>query len=294
MTRKSTVFARAIAALFVLCLLGMSFLPTLGAAAKDVAYDIVFRTGSHGTFEGIEGTSVTFSVPYQGVFPDVPNVVPESGYVFKGWSEELPDVGSAVTGKKVFVAKYGVLVSGQEYKVRYVNDADVDLLTAKVTIAENGSVVTERARTIEGYTPVETQKSITVSAGENVITFVYRSDGAGEPSSQPAGSQNTSSSAGAAGNQAGTDNVPQGSQPETNASGEAPESTGSTASIPDGEVPLGSAPQNIDDSEVPLADRPDGASNNMGVLIGGGAVAVLAAIGVILFVAKKKKQAGQS
>ena len=80
-----------------------------------------------------------------------PQVEAKDGYVFVGWNKQLPEVGSLVNGKEVYVARYAAVVSGIRYTVHYVNEIGVDIATQRTMVAEEGNEVTLRAKVIAGY-----------------------------------------------------------------------------------------------------------------------------------------------
>ena len=151
------------------CTFMVPFLQTTHASAQ---YEIVFKGGLHGTVDNQK--SVSFKVNANDVFPNEPSVQVEEGYVFTGWSKALPEVGYRVDRKMVFVAKYDVLVNGINYMVRYVNEDNVAIATAKSMMAEKGSVIEERAKVVDNYTYLQATQSITLSETQKEIVFVYR------------------------------------------------------------------------------------------------------------------------
>ena len=104
--------------------------------------------------------------------------------------------GNELMGKEMdstwtFEARYHGGSSGPStyrYTVRYLDaETELPLLDAKSSYALYGSKVTERAPYIEGYTPTETEKSITIRSTGNLITFLYEkaADPSPEPSAEP-------------------------------------------------------------------------------------------------------------
>lgn len=139
--------------------------------AKDVYYDVVFRAGSHASFNG--QNKIIKKVKYGNPFPDVPDLTIEEGYVFKEWSQELPQVGSLVTSKQTYIAKCIPVISGQQYTVRYVDQNDVDIVSPKLRMGELDTTVTERAKTIENWPVDQVEKSLKITNQMNTIKFVY-------------------------------------------------------------------------------------------------------------------------
>ena len=148
----------------------MCLLPISHVDIHAAEYEVVFKAGSHGTLNGEK--EVSYRLSSNDVFPDEPSIAVEEGYVFKGWNKQLPDVGSKVSGKAVYVAKYGVVIDGVTYTVRYVDENRVDIATAKTMLAERGTSITERAKTVPGYTYQQAQQSFTVE-NDTEILFVY-------------------------------------------------------------------------------------------------------------------------
>ena len=149
------------------CLLCMNI-----CVVQAASYEISFRGGVNGTVEGQK--SVTYTVEENSKFPDEPQVEAKDGYVFVGWNKQLPEVGSLVNGKEVYVARYAAVVSGIRYTVHYVNEIGVDIATQRTMVAEEGNEVTLRAKVIAGYESKEKQRKVIVDKEHHVFKFVYK------------------------------------------------------------------------------------------------------------------------
>lgn len=165
--KKHNRFMKALSGVVMAC---MFLLPITVTDINAAEYEIVFKAGAHGTVDGKKEVSHRLST--NDVFPDEPTIAVEEGYVFKGWSKQLPSVGSKVSGKAVYVAKYGVVIDGVTYTVRYVDENRTDIATPKTMIGENGSTITERAKTVPGYTYQQAEQTFTLANGMEV-QFVY-------------------------------------------------------------------------------------------------------------------------
>ncbi|WP_394922747.1 MucBP domain-containing protein [uncultured Robinsoniella sp.] len=158
--------------------------PVLSAEAAK-SYEIVFRGGSHGTLSEGDGKKVVYNVPYGEGFPNSPYAVPETGYVFKEWSEEPQEAGTEVTGKKIYVAKYVPVVNGLEYAVKYVDTNGNQLATTKVTMGESGNKITESSLLISGYTVDQKTKSVVLSDSSSEIQFIYTANQSNVQQTEP-------------------------------------------------------------------------------------------------------------
>ena len=128
------------------------------SAAK---YEVVFRSGSQGTFktEGLKGdyvinkdrTVIKYTVNANGTFPDVPELDIKEGYRNNSWSPALPQVGTKVQEKQVYVAKYTKLVNAVEFTVKYVDKNGVELATPSIYTTDLNTEEIVRAKTIDGY-----------------------------------------------------------------------------------------------------------------------------------------------
>lgn len=230
-------------------------------------YDIVFRAGNHGNFNG--NSKVVVTVNYGERFPDVPDITVDDGYVFNGWDKELPSINSTVEEKQVYVARYTRVISGQEYRVRYVDQNDVDLIAPKIAIAELSQEITERAKTIKNY-PVDTlEKTIPITKEKNEIVFVYTL-----PDSELQ-----------------TQYITQTVESNTTANTQQ-ENANNTTNIDEQQIPLtpnqgdNDSTENIEDTKIPLADKNQNNTNTTFLSIGFivGIIILLA-----LVVVKKRK-----
>lgn len=276
--------------------------------AADKEYKITFKSGSQGVFNvsdlgknatyNDKHTSVTYTVKADGTFPDVPELIINEGYRNNMWSDELPVVGSKVTEKQVYVAKYTKLVNGVEFTVKYVDTNGVEIATPTIYTTDLGTEEVVRAKTVEGYQPDSLQKRLVVSRENVEIRFVYTSTEQateapvieqivyveGEPVYvdvvQPGATVGTTT-AGTTGGTAvgGTTGETAGDQ---------------TTDIEDNETPQAGVDDdnttNIEDNETPQAGANESSTDNTALYVGGGigAVAVLALIAYLL--SKRKKQ----
>lgn len=278
--------------------------------AADKEYKITFKSGSQGVFNvsdlgknatyNDKHTSVTYTVKADGgTFPDVPELIINEGYRNNMWSDELPTVGSQVTEKQVYVAKYTKLVNGVEFTVKYVDTNGVEIATPTIYTTDLGTEEVVRAKTVEGYQPDSLQKRLVVSRENVEIQFVYTSTEQateapvieqivyveGEPVYvdvvQPGATVGTTTAGTTGGGTAvgGTTGETAGDQ---------------TTDIEDNETPQAGVDDdnttNIEDNETPQAGANESSTNNTALYVGGGigAVAVLALIAYLL--SKRKKQ----
>lgn len=276
--------------------------------AADREYKITFKSGSQGVFNvsdlgknatyNDKHTSVTYTVKAGEAFPDVPELIINEGYRNNMWSDELPTVGSRVTEKQVYVAKYTKLVNGVEFTVKYVDTNGVEIATPTIYTTDLGIEEVVRAKTVEGYQPDSLQKRLVVSRENVEIQFVYTSTEQateapvieqivyveGEPVYvdvvQPGATVGTTTAGTTGGGTAvgGTTGETAGDQ---------------TTDIEDNETPQagvdGDNTTNIEDNETPQAGANESDTNNTALYVGGGigAVAVLALIAYLL--SKRKK-----
>lgn len=137
-------------------------------ASAETMYEITFRAGNHGTIYG--ENKLVVERAFDEDFPNEPDVTPDEGYVFVGWSEAFPET---VEGKETYVAKYRKVISGQELVIRYVDQNGVDIITPRIRLVEKGSVVDVNAFDINGWPVDQEVKSITIEEGKNEVRFVY-------------------------------------------------------------------------------------------------------------------------
>ncbi len=109
-----------------------------------------------------------------------------------GWFPDLisQDLRLDKDSDKNSVTVYYLAKPNVPYKVRYVDENDVDLKDAKIVSKNTASVVTENFVPIEGYLPNALQQRLVLSAPnadtpdevspENVITFVYTNNEGGK------------------------------------------------------------------------------------------------------------------
>lgn len=277
--------------------------------AVEREYKITFKSGSQGVFDvsdlgknatyNDKHTSVTYTVKAGEAFPDVPELIINEGYRNNMWSDELPTVGSQVTEKQVYVAKYTKLVNGVEFTVKYVDTNGVEIATPTIYTTDLGTEEVVRAKTVEGYQPDSLQKRLVVSRENVEIQFVYTSTEQateapvieqivyveGEPVYvdvvQPGATVGTTTAGTTGGGTAvgGTTGETAGDQ---------------TTDIEDNETPQAGVDDdnttNIEDNETPQAGANESSTDNTALYVGGGigAVAVLALIAYLL--SKRKKQ----
>ncbi|MEG0366041.1 MAG: MucBP domain-containing protein [Coprobacillus sp.] len=237
-------------------------------------YEVVFKAGANGTVNNQK--SVTYTLGAGETFPDEPTVVAKEGYVFTGWNKALPMVGTKVEGKQIYVAQYDVLIDGISYIVRYVDEQGVTIATAKTMMAESGSRITERAKTIPGYTYQTATQEFVVDQNNKEIKFVYTLTNPEEKIIYQEEVVNVVVPGQA---RPGQTTTPGQANPDDN-----------TTNIEDNKVPQGNGEndENIDDQDVPLAKGNQSIDNVL--LYSGIAMVLLLLIGGIIIVKRKKKQ----
>lgn len=270
----------------------------VNAAQRE--YEVVFKAGSQGSFDtsdlsgnytvNEDKTSITFKVKAGDAFPEVPKVNAKEGYRNNKWNKELP-VGSKVEEKQIYVAKYTKLVDAVEFTVKYVDTNGVEIATPRIYTTDLGAEEIVYPKTIDGYQPDALQKRMVVSREDVEIQFVYTStEEATEPpvieqivyvegdpiyvnagTNNPAGGQN-GNAGGNAGNQG------------TNQGGNQP-----TTDIPNNDTPAGGDDNNTTDIEDNEIARGGADSESNTVLYVAGGVGIVAIIGLIAYLLKKKK-----
>lgn len=247
----------------------MFLLPFSSVHAAD--YEITFKAGSHGDVNGQE--EVSYHLSTNDVFPDEPEIQVEDGYVFTGWNKELPPVGSKIEGKAVYVAKYGVLINGVPYTVRYVDENHIDITTAKTMLGEQGTSITIRAKNIPGYTYQQAEQTFTLDETKEIF-FVYTLTNPDEvipynpDSSENQGAASQLLQNGNTAGQDGTINEDQANQRSGNGQSENESET-------------------VDENQTPLF----GGNNAIGnFMIVGGIVALAAVVAALIFLYFKKKK----
>lgn len=273
-------------------------LPCLNSVKAATSYDVIFRAGAHGSFNG--ESKYVVEKEYGTAFPDDPyyenELAVDDGYIFTGWNEEMPET---VTGKTVLVAKYTPLVDGVEYKIRYVDQNDVDIVTPRLAIGNVGSSVTVTAKTINDWPVDQSTKTIQLTDGTNEIKFVYTvpedevqieyvteyvTNTVDEVVTVPAtaGTATTVGTGTGVGGAAGTAGTTTGGDQAV---------AGETTDIEDNETPQAGADgeTTIEDNETPQAGAKDSGSNNA-IYIAGGAGAVIL-IAIVAYLLSKRKKA---
>lgn len=260
--------------LMILTVVGMTYPMEVNAARS---YTITFRAGAHGTFVETGTNKIEIKVAAGEKFPDIPDMIVEDGYYASEWNKDLPAVNSTVEGSMTFVAKYRVLTDGKEYTIKYVDQNDVAIQTAKIMMAPKGTVVHERAKTIEGYELIgNADLSIAVADSDNVIKFVYRNLASNVEYVET------------------IVQVPASEAPDNQAA--------SNEVVVEEEEPSGDVenpepgPQNptedVDDPETPLADGV--ADNTYLYLVGGVVIGLVILAAILLFLKKKKELSGEA
>ena len=294
--RFTKIFSKIILSLtlmFAFCL------PCLNSVKAATSYDVIFRAGAHGSFNG--ESKYVVEKEYGTAFPDDPyyenELAVDDGYIFTGWNEEMPET---VTGKTVLVAKYTPLVDGVEYKIRYVDQNDVDIVTPRLAIGNVGSSVTVTAKTINDWPVDQSTKTIQLTDGTNEIKFVYTvpedevqteyvteyvTNTVDEVVTVPA----TAGTATTVGTGTGVGGAGAGTAGTTTGGDQAV--AGETTDIEDNETPQAGADgeTTIEDNETPQAGAKDSGSNNA-IYIAGGAGAVIL-IAIVAYLLSKRKKA---
>ena len=277
---------RKTAAVFAVCLMALLLMGmTLPATAhaEEGTYNIEFKAGAEGTIAG--DTSYTQPVTY-GDKLDAESVAamvqPNAGYYFTDWNKT---VETTVTGKATYVAQYAKIIEEASYRVRYLDTDGNELSTQKVVAASKGGTVVEYARPIDGYIPDAEGKSTTIAAEGTEIDFVYTpadnpafetQPGVVPVSGQP-GDTGTAATLPGGTTAGGGTNTPGDNNP-----GENIEGRDTPLSQPEEET--------IDPNQTPLANaaKKVGGMANL-IMIGVGAVALLAILLAAIIVYRKKK-----
>lgn len=145
--------------------------PAMNKVNAATTYDVIYRAGAHGTISGESKVVINQAYGTDTTKLSANDIDVDDGYVFKGWNKEIPDT---VTGRMTFVAKYARVVDGVDYRVRYVDQNDVDIITPQLALGENGSSVTAYAKAINNWPVDQSSKSIVLKDGStNEIKFVY-------------------------------------------------------------------------------------------------------------------------
>lgn len=278
--KKGSFIPSIVKCMMAICFTFTMLCTGMVASVHAAEYEIVFKAGAHGTIAGEK--SVAYRKAYGEVFPDEPVVSAESGYAFDGWNKELPEVGSSVTGKEVYVARYITLVDGVEYRVRYVDELGVDIATQKVSVTENGKVIQERAKVLAGYSYDQAVKTLQINTQNREIVFVYTLTDAQAAATNPPVVTTI---------QTGTTTPAVNPTPNTTTpDNTAPDNTTTPDNDPEEEVnddqtPQGGGEEEVDDNKTPLANL---TNDSMGWMIGIGGAALVGA--VLVFVAYKKRK----
>lgn len=291
------------AVMVMVSMIAPATLTNVSAATRK--YEVVFRSGSQGTFktEGLKGdyvinkdhTVIKYTVNANGTFPDVPELDIKEGYRNNSWSPALPQVGTKVQEKQVYVAKYTKLVNAVEFTVKYVDKNGVELATPSIYTTDLNTEEIVRAKTIDGYQPDSLQKRLVVSRENVEIQFVYTSTR--EAEKPPVIEQivyvegepvyvdvfnTTTVGGGANGGQA---NNPTNQNPTTNNQNGNP-----TVEVEDPNTPQanGDDTTNVDDEKTPLSKGQQTSGN---VLYVAGTLGVIVVIMAVVYLLKKKRNA---
>ena len=266
-----------------LALMFAAAVPAMSKVHAATSYDVIYRAGAHGTINGESKVVIDQAYGTATTKLSANDIDVDEGYVFKGWSEDIPDT---VTGRMTFVAKYAPVVDGVDYRVRYVDQNDVDIITPQLALGENGSTVTAYAKTINDWPVDQSSKSTVLKKGEtNEIKFVYT-----VPEDQvqteyiteyvTVGGATVATGAGAGG--AGAAATGGAGAAGTGAAGE------TTTDIEDNEVAqAGEGTTDIKDNKVSQSGAKE-ESNNAIYLAGGAGAVVLIAIVAYLLSRRKK------
>ena len=272
-------------------------LPCLNSVKAATSYDVIFRAGAHGSFNG--ESKYVVEKEYGTAFPDDPyyenELAVDDGYIFTGWNKDLPET---VTGKTVLVAKYTPLVDGVEYKIRYVDQNDVDIVTPRLAIGNVGSSVTVTAKTINDWPVDQSTKTIQLTDGTNEIKFVYtvpedevQTEYVTEYVTNTVDEVVTVPAAAGTATTVGTGTGVGGAGTAGTTTGGDQAVAGETTDIEDNETPQAGADgeTTIEDNETPQAGAKDSGSNNA-IYIAGGAGAVIL-IAIVAYLLSKRKKA---
>ena len=261
--------------------------PATSKVAAATSYDVIYRAGAHGTINGESKVVIDQVYGTNTTKLSANDIDVDEGYVFNGWSEKIPDT---VTGRMTFVAKYAPVVDGVDYRVRYVDQNDVEIITPQLALGENGSTVTAYAKTINDWPVDQSSKSTVLKKGEtNEIKFVYT-----VPEDQvqteyiteyvTVGGATVATGAGAGGAGAAATGGAGAAGAGAGAAGE------TTTDIEDNEVAqAGEGTTDIKDNKVSQSGAKE-ESNNAIYLAGGAGAVVL--IAIVAYLLSKRKKVG--
>lgn len=269
----------------------MILFPVTSINIHAAEYEIVFKAGVHGSIDGQKEASYRLSS--DDYFPDEPDVQAEEGYVFTGWNKELPSVGSKVDGKKVYVAKYAVLINGVTYTIRYVDENKVDIATPRTMLAEDGSSVSARARNVAGYTYQQAEQTFTVKDGME-IQFIYTLTNPEEVIRYETTTQQVNVNQ-PANNTQGQNTQTQNNQGNNNANNNQNNNNNENnnqENVDDPEQPQGGGDTNGGEENLPENNTPKAGGNEAGnmMIAAVGGFAVLMGIILIIVLKKRKKE----
>lgn len=253
-------------------------LPISNVDLHAAEYEVVFKAGAHGTVNGDK--EVSYRLSSNDLFPNEPDVQVEAGYVFVGWNKSLPSVGSNVTGKMVYVAKYAVVIDGVTYTIRYVDENKVDIATPRTLLGEKGSQATARAKNVAGYTYQQAEQTFTIKDGLE-IQFVYKLTNPDEVVRYESTNENTTT------NQTTSQNNQNTIGNQNNQNNQNNPNTEETTeeNLANQEQPKTNGEENISDNNTPKSKGLSG--GNMMIAAVGGFAALL---GIIVFIILKKRK----
>lgn len=300
MRKAKLTIGRKIKLCMAVCAAAVMMCSVIPVSAASGEYDVTFRVGSKGIFDGTDATSIKNTYAYNSTIENIPAVKADDGYYQTGWSPELTE-GTVVTKRQVYVAQYARITDKADYRVNYVDTEGMPIATQKVGVTQKGTDVTENALAIDGYTPDAESKTVTVDKNGAEITFTYTAgqNVVNETETQTEttvvpGTTTTTTTPGAAAGTAAT--TPAAGAAGTAGAGTATEDQGTTT-INDEEVPLAQNPagdgedaqdtETLEDEEVPKADKDLEKMSPWAYV--GMAAAVIALAGIVVLVIRKKK-----
>lgn len=297
MLKAKLTIGRKIKLCMAVCAAAVMMCSVIPVSAASGEYEVTFRVGSKGAFEGTDATSMKNTYAYNSTIENIPSVKAADGYYQTGWSPELTE-GTVVTKRQAYVAQYARITDAVDYRVNYVDTEGMPIATQKVATTQKGAEVAEKALAIDGYTPDAEAKTATADKNGTEITFTYTAgqNVVNETETQTEttvvpGTTTTTTTPGAAAGTTGT--TPAAGGADTTTAGAGTEGQGTTT-IDDEEVPLAQNPagdgedtETLEDEEVPKADKDLNQMSPWAYV--GMAAAVIALAGIIVLVIRKKK-----
>lgn len=293
---------RRIASILTILMFGCVTCCTVPAWADDYSYTVTVSGGVQGT------ASKSVQVKYGDTVTISPDdvTIKNDKYYLKGFhvsGQESPVVQAGdITGIQEdldLVATYGIKQKMVKYTVRYVDENNQDLLSAKTFYGNVGDKPVLAFTMIEGFSPdaYALTKTLKDNEAENVFVFSYTSNPGGEAAETPVNaSENADQNAEENGNDsdgdnAGNNNRAAGNIFAGNAGGN--DGTGDTANAGNNEGP---GIVDLDDAEVAKADgsgtnAEDGNNGiNAGVIAGSIVGALILAALIALFMRRRKAE----